>query len=121
MTPNSAAVERKAILEEQLSNIVNSIVNQYAPEKIILFGSLATGEIHEWSDIDLLVIKETDQRFLKRLHEIARICENRVGLDCLVYTPQEYERESRENLFFQEEIVKKGRVIYEKSEVSRLD
>ncbi|MBI1929194.1 nucleotidyltransferase domain-containing protein [Candidatus Poribacteria bacterium] len=109
------------MLDEQLPQIVSAIIREYNPEKIILFGSLATGTTGEWSDIDLLVIKETDQKFFDRLNEIARKCDNQVGMDCLVYTPREYEQESAENPFFREEIVKKGRVIYEKQEISRLD
>jgi len=114
MDRDSAKIERKTILDEQLSKIVGSIVRHYEPEKIILFGSLATGKISEWSDIDLLVIKETDKTFFDRLNEIARRCDYQVGVDCLVYTPLEYEQERKENIFFREEIVEKGRVIYEK-------
>lgn len=114
MNHKSSVIQRKKVLNEQLSKIVNSIVRYYEPEKIILFGSLVTGEINKWSDIDLLVIKKTDKRFFDRLSEIARRCDNQVGLDCLVYTPLEYEQEKKENIFFREEIAKKGKVIYEK-------
>ena len=39
----------------------------YGPEKVILFGSAARGDVDEYSDIDLIVIKETDKRFVQRL------------------------------------------------------
>lgn len=53
---------RKKLLEEELSRIVGLLKRDYEPEKIILFGSLAEGDMHEWSDIDLLLIKKTTTR-----------------------------------------------------------
>ena len=50
-------MQRKEALEKELHGIVATLVEKYKPEKIILFGSLATGKMHEWSDIDLLIIK----------------------------------------------------------------
>jgi hypothetical protein len=41
------ALERKTALEVELERILPIIINQNQPEKIILFGSLATGEVHE--------------------------------------------------------------------------
>lgn len=42
----------------------------YEPEKIILFGSLARGDTHEWSDIDLLIVKDTDASYGERVKEL---------------------------------------------------
>ena len=36
----------------------------YAPERVILFGSHARGDTHQGSDIDVLIIKETERKFL---------------------------------------------------------
>ena len=49
------------ITEEQIQAIVRRIVQGYAPDKIILFGSYAYGEPTEFSDLDLLIIKADDQ------------------------------------------------------------
>jgi uncharacterized protein len=48
--------QRKAELARALDHIVHTLVTQYQPEKIILFGSMASGEVHEWSDLDLVII-----------------------------------------------------------------
>nr|WP_269207945.1 nucleotidyltransferase domain-containing protein [Thermoanaerobacterium thermosaccharolyticum] len=80
----------------------------------MLFGSLAKNEINEWSDIDLIVIKDTDKPFYERLEEVIEIVKPDIGVDIIVYTPEEVE-EMRESLFYTEEVLKKGKIIYERS------
>src|SRR2546422_10887086 len=67
------------------------LIREHEPEKLILFGSAAQGEIHEWSDLDLVVIKRTDKPLLERIEEELRLVRPKVGLDVLVYTPEEME------------------------------
>ncbi|WP_083321069.1 nucleotidyltransferase domain-containing protein [Hymenobacter glacialis] len=45
------------ITEEQIQDVVQRIVEGYAPDRIILFGSYAYGVPTEDSDLDLLIIK----------------------------------------------------------------
>jgi len=59
----------KDYLEKELGRLVNVIAHDYAPEKIILFGSLANGKIHSGSDIDLIIIKSTKQDPWERAKE----------------------------------------------------
>ena len=86
------------------------------PEKIILFGSYCTGQIGEWSDLDLVIIKETEAPFLDRTRRVLELLKPKVGVDVLVYTPAEFERMSRERAFVRQEIVGKGKVIYERGD-----
>ncbi len=109
----TTVLQRKQRLEYNLEKIVASLKEKYHPEKIILFGSMASGNITETSDIDLLVIKETPKGFFDRLREVALLCDHDVGADIIVYTPEEYERACEKSLFFREEILKKGKVIYD--------
>ena len=44
---------RRKLLENELQRYINVIVDNEQPEQLIVFGSLATGNVHEWSDIDL--------------------------------------------------------------------
>ncbi len=46
----------KMITSEQIQIVVDTIVEHYQPQMVILFGSYATGEATEESDLDLLVI-----------------------------------------------------------------
>lgn len=100
------------ILEQELSRIVDLLVRDYQPQKIILYGSVARGNVGPCSDLDLVIIKTTSQRFYDRIGEVLRLIRPRVSIDVLVYTPQEYEQMSHDNWFIGEEIVKKGRVLY---------
>jgi predicted nucleotidyltransferase len=65
-----------------LDAVVERLTAGYEPERIILFGSHATGRAQEGSDIDLLIVKETDRAPLERRIEVERILSDRlVSLD----------------------------------------
>ena len=108
-------VERRKKLENELSRIVRILREEYDPEKILLFGSMVTGRTRSWSDIDLVVIKTTQKRFVERLREVALLADPRVGMDFFVYTPEEFEAMTSErNTFQRTEMVEKGKVLYER-------
>ena len=77
---------------------------------------MAAGSVGQWSDLDLVIVKETPLRFLDRTKEVMQLLRPRVGVDILVYTPEEFERLSHERAFFRTEIVEKGKVLYEHRE-----
>jgi len=108
--------ERKKALELELKRITEILIKEYAPEKIILFGSFAVGNIHAGSDLDLLIIKETDKRPIERILEVARLVKPEIGIDIFVYTPEEYEMFLKEGYRFFREIHEKGKIIYEKGD-----
>ena len=85
----------------------------YGAEKAILFGSSARGDGDEYSDIDLIVIKQTDRRFLDRLADVFDAIEPDFALDVLVYTPEEFDRMLDEENPLLTEAVRHGKVIYE--------
>jgi predicted nucleotidyltransferase len=101
-------------LESELQRYVDLLVVRYAPEKIILFGSLAAGQARLWSDIDLVVVSRTEKRFLDRTKDALLLLRPTVGLDILMYTPEEFEQLSRERQFFRQAILN-GKVLYERS------
>lgn len=49
-----------------IQGILDKLVAGYSPEKVILFGSYAYGHPGPDSDIDLLIIKDTPDRFIDR-------------------------------------------------------
>lgn len=95
--------------------IVKKLVAEYHPEKIILFGSYAYGTPGPDSDIDLLIIKDTPDRFLDRWTQVQRILTGthpRIPLESLVLTPQELEGRLQVRDQFVAEIVERGVVLY---------
>jgi uncharacterized protein len=106
--------EREKILKDELRRITDIIKKEYQPDKIILFGSLASGKIHEWSDIDLLIIKNTAKRPIDRCMEIANLVHPKLGIDFFIYTPEEYEVLLKEKFTLLKNILKEGTVLYEK-------
>ena len=53
--------------------ITSKIVSGYNPEKVILFGSTARGTRNSESDIDLLIIKDTNKKRPFRVKEVLRL------------------------------------------------
>ena len=81
--------------------------------KAILFGSYARGDYHAGSDVDLVIIKDTDRPFLERSAEVWRHCGSSVTIEPLVYTPAEFARMAREENPFIEQVLREGIAIYE--------
>lgn len=56
---------RRVLLERELSRWLPLLIAHEQPDKIILFGSYCAGRVSEWSDLDLVIIKETQAPFLE--------------------------------------------------------
>lgn len=96
-----------------LEQVVGRLIDGYAPERIILFGSAATLGVREGSDIDLLIVKDTAARPIDRRMEVERLlADRRVPLDLLVYTPRELWDLYTAGSPFIEEVLETGRVLY---------
>lgn len=92
--------------------MAESIANRFQPEKIILFGSFAWGEPGPNSDVDLLVVKETENT-----RQLAREIDGFLfprpfPIDLMVYHPNQIKRRQQMHDFFIEEILHKGKVLY---------
>lgn len=100
---------------EIIDRIVQKIVSEYAPQKIILFGSYAYGKPSPDSDIDLLIIKDTTERFIDRWVTVRRILSDpkrAIPLETIVLTPREVEQRLQVGDQFIAEILENGQVLY---------
>lgn len=108
--------DRRAVLQQECDRVKRILVDCYHPERVILFGSLADSnpdKIHQWSDLDLCVVKPTPRPFIERAGEVLDLIEPRVAVNVLVYTPDEFERAQREGHgFVVDEIASRGRVLF---------
>ncbi len=106
----AASEARRAALERELERLRQLLAADPRVRRLFLFGSLATGTVHEWSDLDVLVVMETDPPFIRRAREIRERLRPAVGMDIIVYTPDEYRLMQRRR-FVREEMLAKGKVV----------
>lgn len=100
---------------ETLPSAVKQIVEEIEPDKIVLFGSYAYGDPTPGSDVDLLIILETDAPSKERSWSISRLLLPRpFPVDILVKTPQEVEQALAKGDLFLREILARGKVLYER-------
>ena len=102
--------------KKSLSNaLIKRLVNNLDVVKIILFGSYASGKPNKDSDLDLLVIVNTKEKGLKRYAMVSELLEPRkIPMDIIVKTPEEMKKRTRMFDPFIRNILKAGKVLYEK-------
>lgn len=98
----------------EIKRFTEVLVNQFDPEKIILFGSHAWGEPDEDSDVDLLIVKKTNNRWQTHREMDGALYPRTTSLDLLVYTPKQLEKKYKGEDFFIRKIIKQGSILYEK-------
>ena len=99
-------------LDDALDGILDQLGDMPEVEKVILFGSYAAGRRDLFTDLDILVVMETDQGPVRRTAELYRHLATDVDVDLLVYTPEELERQQHSG--FVRHALATGQVIYEK-------
>lgn len=101
--------------QQVIQRVAEVLKTHYRPERIILFGSYASGTPRQDSDIDLLIVKATTKPFFQRLAEVRRlVAEARRGypFDPVVLTPDELQRRLAVGDQFLEDVVRHGTVLY---------
>jgi len=106
---------RPEVTEELLADMTRRIVEAFHPYKVILFGSYAYGTPHIYSDVDLLVIMDSEERMLKRIGCVRPVAKvDFLPMDVLVLTPDELETRLAMGDHFYKEILAKGKVLYQR-------
>ena len=108
---------RSKLLDTELKRFIEVASREFDAEKIIIFGSFARERaegMHEWTDLDLIIVAETKLPFHQRIKQLLERVRPKVGADVFVYTPAEWQRMKSERPFIKEEVLKKGRVVYER-------
>ena len=105
--------KRKRRLQNTLE-ILKTILKDLGALKIILFGSFARDEIDVYSDLDLLVIMPSNMTGKEWMNLIYETIEVGTGTDIIVYNFEEF-NDKRPTSSFLDNIIKNGKVIYEKT------
>ena len=98
---------------EILADIIDRIVETAHPEKIILFGSAARGDMGPHSDVDLLIVREGghSRELVGRIYRTLR----GVGaaVDAVMVSPAEVERYKDSHALVIKPALAEGRVVYD--------
>ncbi len=100
----------------QIDSVVNKIAVNYQPEQILIFGSYAQDTANDNSDLDLLIIKDSDLPQDKRNFEVRKLLKGvMIPVDILVYTPKEIELYKNEKFTFLNHALKTTKIVYDSS------
>jgi len=106
-------------LRAELDRIRVALARLAGVRQVVVFGSMAAGTVSDWSDLDVMVVQQTELPFIERAAALARLVRPRVGIQFVVYTPEEL-RELGSRQFVRVEILQKGKVLpMEPSEEAR--
>jgi len=96
--------------------LANQIGRTFAPDSVILFGSYAYGKPTPESDVDLLVVVDSDLRNVEQAVVITLSLKHHFGLDLIVRTPQQLRERLELGDYFLRDIVEKGKVLYARAD-----
>ncbi len=103
------------INNETIELIKNKIIELENPEKIILFGSYARGDTTEKSDLDLMVIENTNLLAHKRGIDLRWYLGGLpFNTDLLIKTPKEFSKWQEVDISFNATVKREGKVLYER-------
>jgi predicted nucleotidyltransferase len=115
-TPIVAPIGFQSVTDELLEEVTERIVEAFAPERVILFGSYAHGKPTPDSDVDLLIVMESSERPSERRRAVSRLFRERpFPMDIIVRTPQEMKRSLERVDPFIRDVLLKGKVLYDRS------
>ena len=108
--------EKKAVDKRTLDEIIRRVVEVAHPDRIVMFGSVARGQMGPNSDIDLLVIKSGDYHRGRLTEEIYmnffNLSSRRPAVDVVVVTPEGVERYRNSHAVVICPAMKEGKVVY---------
>ena len=100
---------------DHIAAIINTIISAYQPDKIMLFGSYADGQTTEDSDLDLLIVKQTDLPRHQRGREVRQhLYGSKFPMDIIVATPQELEQSQLNPYSFLYQAQHSSKTVYER-------
>lgn len=96
----------------QIQAFSQRVVDQFQPEKVILFGSYAYGQPTEDSDVDILVILPFEGLPVRQAIKIRQHIPAPFPLDLIVRTPEQIQQRLEMEDFFIQDILNNGQVLY---------
>lgn len=104
------------VTQQEVGDFVKEVVRRFKPERVVLFGSHASDSTTSESDVDLLVVMDFEGRPHHQAFQIRKRVKRSFPLDLLVRRPADIERRLRMGDYFIREIMKEGKVLYERAD-----
>ena len=104
--------EKREFDYSMVDRVVKTILDHCDPELIFLFGSTAKGTAEYGSDIDILVVVDTDEKPMKRGMDILDAIDVDTTVDLIVMTPDEFRAHRNDARSFTHHILSSGRPVY---------
>jgi predicted nucleotidyltransferase len=102
-----------SISRSDIDKVVDQIVEQFSPQQVVLFGSNAYGQPTTDSDVDVLVVMETDETPLHAAARISESVDHPFPLDLIVRKPADFAAQLAERSSFESRIQRDGFSLYE--------
>jgi len=100
-------IEDREKLYLKLEKFIKDLKKKFSINSIYLFGSFSKGNIHEGSDIDMIIIGDFKERFIERIGIILELTD--LPIEPLVYTEKEFRQMVQEKNPFILDILKNGK------------
>ncbi len=101
--------------EGSIQGLAERIVQEFDPERVILFGSYAYGTPGEDSDVDLLVVLPFEGKNMWKSLEILNRVNPNFSVDLLARRPDDVARRYQEGDPLIREAIDKGKSLYERN------
>ena len=98
---------------DEAERVIQMAKEKLAPELMIVFGSVANRTANEDSDLDLILVKESDENGLIRSAK-ARLAlkGSKVPIDIIVYTPEEFKLKLTNKYSLPFEALATGKIVH---------
>ncbi len=100
-------------LPDAAHKLICRIIAGYRPQRVIVHGSFARGDVHEGSDLDLIIVKSTPERFIDRVAQVLAFSNGEMAVEPMVYTEQEIASMLSKGNSFLERALAEGVIVYE--------
>jgi len=104
-------------INDKIKQITEIIINDYKPDKVILFGSRARGDVRPDSDVDILVVSDKEKnmpRYKRGLQVRVKLSNILIPKDILFYTHEDFSRWRNVKQSFVSTVIREGLVLYER-------
>ncbi len=107
-------LEHRGKVAKQIEEYCQEIVNKLDPQTVVLFGSFATDDVNEGSDIDIMVVGDFQVGFLDRIKLLLDLNHFGLPVEPIGYTVQEFASMKEAGSPFVSQVLCTGKILYQR-------